>query len=349
MMLPPTFVPGFHDESAVHKMRYNKLGETDMVVSVLGLGAAAYSNIYASFSEDEAIITIREAIKKGVNYIDGGYWYGQGRAEEVIGKALEGIPRKAYYIASKVGRYELDRQKMFDFSAETSRKSIDRSLRSLKLEYLDLIQVHDVEFAPSLEHVMAATMPALEEAVRAGKARHVGVTGEPVCVLQQAVERSPVRVDTVLSYCRDTLIDDTLKQFLPFFQSRGVGVVHASATAMGLLTNAGPPAWHPAPDSMKSVCALASAYCKERGVELGRLAVHHSLSQRGPAVNVVSMASRELLRANLQLVHEGLSAREQAVLQEVRDRFLSKLPQKHWEGVQLEKHRASLARAASSQ
>jgi aryl-alcohol dehydrogenase-like predicted oxidoreductase len=62
------------------------------------------------------------------------------------------------------------------------------------------------------------TLPALQSVVEAGKARFIGVTGYTVSVLQEAIERSNTKVDTVLSYTRDTLIDDTFKKFLSFFQ-----------------------------------------------------------------------------------------------------------------------------------
>jgi diketogulonate reductase-like aldo/keto reductase len=62
------------------------------------------------------------------------------------------------------------------------------------------------------------TLPALQSVVEARKARYIGVTGYPVSVLKEAVERSNVKIDTILSYTRETLIDDTLKKFLPFFQ-----------------------------------------------------------------------------------------------------------------------------------
>ena len=81
-----------------------------------------------------------------------------------------------------------------------------------------MFQVHDIEFAPSIDIVVNETLPALQSVVEAGKARYIGVTGYPVSVLKEATEHSNTKVDTVLSYTRDTLIDDTLKKFLPFFQ-----------------------------------------------------------------------------------------------------------------------------------
>lgn len=157
--LPPTFVKGFHDEESVRKMRYNRLGQTDLIVSGLSIGGATLTHffgfgqlmkakraifnlIYCSeVDEEEGIRTIREAIRLGINYIDTSPWYGQGRSEQLLGKALKGVPREAYYIATKVGRYELELSKQFDFSAEKSLQSVNTSLKYLELDYVDIIQV----------------------------------------------------------------------------------------------------------------------------------------------------------------------------------------------------------------
>lgn len=93
------------------------------------------------YEEKDAIETIRQALRSGLNYIDTAPYYGQGRSEKVIGKALEGVPREAYYIATKVARYEVPPKKQFDFSYEKTLESVDVSLKYLGLDYVDLIQV----------------------------------------------------------------------------------------------------------------------------------------------------------------------------------------------------------------
>lgn len=75
-----------------------------------------------------------------------------------------------------------------------------------------------MEFAPSVDIIINQTLPALYEVVRDGKARFIGVTGYPLSVLREVIEKSPVKIDCVLSYCRLTLMDDTLKDYIPFFK-----------------------------------------------------------------------------------------------------------------------------------
>ncbi|XP_049843522.1 uncharacterized protein LOC126295222 isoform X3 [Schistocerca gregaria] len=348
--LPPTFVPGFHDEAAVRAMRYNPLGETGLYVSHLGCGGGVLSSLYGRFTEEECIATIREAIRQGVNYIDTAPWYGQGRSEDILGKALKEVPRQAYYIGTKVGRYELDPRRMFDFSASKTRQSIEKSLKLLQLDYVDILQVHDVEFAPDPEMLINETLPVVKEAVEAGKARFIGITGYPVSALKDIVARSKdIRISTVLSYCRDTLVDSTLQEYMPFFKERGVGVISASGPSMGLLTNAGPQPWHPAPGELKEACRRAAGYCESQGVELGKLAVYHALTREGQATHIVGANCREVLRLNLRTLREGLTEAEQQVLQHVKDRFFADLKVRHWEGKELREREAILKELAEKE
>ena len=98
--LPPTYVAGFHDEAAVRKMPYRKWGSR--VVSQLSLGVSAIGGCYGNpGGQEEATALIHEAIKRGINLIDAAPWYGHGKAESVLGEALKGIPREAYYVTTK--------------------------------------------------------------------------------------------------------------------------------------------------------------------------------------------------------------------------------------------------------
>lgn len=156
-------------------MQYRKLGNTDLKISYLGYGASALGSVFRDTDEDESVEVVKIMTENGVNYIDTAPWYGQGKSEQVLGKALKSIPRSSYYIATKVGRYEKEPEKMFDFSYERTLKSVDESLRRLGLEYVDVIQAHDVEFADSIDIVLNETLPALQKVKEAGKARYIGM------------------------------------------------------------------------------------------------------------------------------------------------------------------------------
>lgn len=336
--LPPTYVEGFHDLEAVEAMEYRTLGKTGLSISKISLGSGPFGCHYGTYDENEAIELIRLAIKQGINYIDTGPWYGQGRSEILLGKALKGIPRQAYYIATKVGRYELDYEHMFDFTVEKTRKSFEKSLERLGLEYVDVVQVHDIEFAPSMDIVVSQTLPELSRKVREGKAKHIGITGYPVSVLKECIEKSNINIASILSYARFTLIDDSLIQYIPFFKKNNIGIINAAAHCMGLLTNKGTPEWHPASNETKKKCAEAACCCKDHDIELGKLALWHAMQYEEICSNLVGIQNLNELKMNLDVALKGISDQEKLILKEIQEKYLTKVEEKHWEGRELQEY-----------
>ena len=123
-------------------LRYIPLGSTGMKLSHISYGAAAIGSVWHDTDRAEAIASVHAALGAGVNYIDTAPWYGQGLSESVLGDALADVPRESYFIGTKVGRYEKNVLEMFDFSKERVARSVRESLARLKLDYVDIIQVH---------------------------------------------------------------------------------------------------------------------------------------------------------------------------------------------------------------
>ncbi|XP_033149503.1 L-galactose dehydrogenase isoform X2 [Drosophila busckii] len=337
--LPVTFVEGFHNVEKLKCMKYKQLGKTGLEVSQVAFGGGALCSKYG-FDLEEGIKTVQEAIKAGINYIDTAPWYGQGRSEEVLGLALKDVPRKAYYIATKVGRYELDYQNMFDFSGQKARESVEKSLKLLGLEYIDVIQIHDIEFAPSMDILLNETLPVLEQLVKEGKANFIGVSGYPLSAVKNLVSSTPGRIDMVLSYSRYTLSDNTLLDYMDYFLSQNLGIVCAAAHAMGLLTNAGPQPWHPATNDQKHQACQAAKFCQDQGVELGKLALYHTIQLSGATTFLIGMQTRSLLAMNLDVFYNGLNGKEQEVLQHLyKTTFIRPF---NWEGIELERYWAAI-------
>src|SRR5689334_15695633 len=241
-------------------MNYRMLGNTGLRVSILSYGASPLGSVFRDVDETEGIRTVHTAIDLGINFIDVSPFYGLTKAETVLGKALKSIPRDRYILATKVGRYGME-QKDFDFSAARVIRSVDESLKRLKVDYVDVIQCHDIEFG-SLQQVVEETLPALHKVREQGKARFIGVTGLPLKIFTAVLDQSGV--DTLLSYCHYGLSDTSLAHLIPDLRNEGVGIIHASALGMGLLTRRGTPDWHPASNEIKSYCAQAAAYCESR-------------------------------------------------------------------------------------
>jgi len=152
--------------------------------------------------------------------------------------------RQKIILASKCGRYGKGVDEC-DYSARCVIAGIDESLLRLKTDYVDLIQVHDVEMVLDPEQVIHETIPALRRVVKAGKARWVGITGLPLKLLRYVAAK--VEVDTVLSFCHyNLMITDLDESLAPHCQSANIGLINASPLHMGLLTTKGGPEWHPA-------------------------------------------------------------------------------------------------------
>ena len=97
-------------------MEYRSLGKTGLNVSVLSFGASSLGGVFRNVDDQAGIRAVRTALDLGINLIDVSPYYGQTKAETVLGRALEGIPRDRYYLATKCGRYGANIED-FDFSA----------------------------------------------------------------------------------------------------------------------------------------------------------------------------------------------------------------------------------------
>lgn len=262
-------------------MKRLQLGRTDLEVSELGFGASPLGGAYGPFAERDGTDAVHTALELGITFFDVSPYYGATAAETVLGKALRGVDRSSYVLATKVGRYG---ELRFDFSARQVVQSVHDSLRRLGTGHLDLVQCHDVEFG-DLDRIVEETLPALRELQRAGLARYVGITGYPLPALAYIAERA--QVDTVMSYCQYTVQNRRLARWRDRFTAQGTGVINATPLAMGALTSQGPPLWHPAPTSVLRHCETAADVCAARGVDLARLALQFAVSTGGVASTVV--------------------------------------------------------------
>ena len=292
-------------------MEYSVLGKTGLKVSRLSFGGSSLGGVFRKTDQEEAIRTVFTAIDLGINFIDCSPFYGITKAETVLGKALKDIPRDKFYMATKVGRYG---DAEFDFSAQRVTTSVDESLRRLNIDYIDLIQCHDIEFG-SLDLVVNETIPALRRVVERGKARFVGITGLPLKIFRYVMDRTPV--DTILSYCHYSLNDASLEQLITYLEGKQVGIISASPLSMRLLTERGAPVWHPAPEEIKTACVKASAFCRSKGVDISQLALQFALANPKIDTTLVGTASPENLKKNVKWLESPLDQELLAGVQEI--------------------------------
>ena len=281
-------------------MEYRELGRTGLRLSALGFGASSLGGVFHSLREEDGVQAVLAAVEGGINFIDVSPYYGYLRAEKVLGKALRQLPRDKFILSTKVGRYGSDEGgNSWDYSAKRVHDSVFESMERLGVDYIDLINVHDIEFA-DLDLVCAETLPALVELRQQGVVGHVGITDLQLENLKYVVEHVPDgTVESVLNFCHYCLCDDKLLDFLDFFESRSIGVINASPLSMGLLSQRGAPAWHPAPAALQEACRRAVDHCSAAGYPIERLAVEFSVSEPRISSTLFSTTRAENVRANL--------------------------------------------------
>ncbi len=278
-----------------------------MKVSNLSFGASSLGGVFHSIKENDGIEAVITAVDNGINFIDVSPYYGHLKAETVLGKALKLIPRDKYYLSTKVGRYGKDGVNYWDYSAKRATESVYESMERLNVDYIDLINVHDIEFT-DLQKVAEETLPALVELKKKGIVGHVGITDLQPENLKWVIEHSEEgTVESVLNFCHYCLNDELLVDFLDFFEERGIGVINASPLSMGLLSERGAPDWHPAPEALKEACTRAAQYCKEKGYPIEKLAVQYSTSLNPRiATTLFSSANPQNVLKNIQFVNEPM-------------------------------------------
>ena len=288
-------------------MKYNDLGKTGMRLSRVGLGASSLGGVFHTFDEARGIDAVAKAIEMGINYIDVSPYYGYYKAEQVLGKALRQIPRNSYYLSTKVGRYGADGKNTWDYSAKRAQQSVCESMERLGVEHIDLIFVHDIEFA-DLHQVVDETLPALVELKQKGLVSHVGCTDLQLENLRWVIEHSaPGTIEAVMNFCHYCLNDDRLADFLDFFEANGVGVINASPFAMGLLTERGVPEWHPAPQPLVQACRHAADYCREQNYPIEKLAMQFSVSNPRITSTIFSTTRAENIEKNLSYAESPIN------------------------------------------
>ena len=304
-------------------MVYNEIGKTGMRVSNLGFGASSLGGVFHDIREAEGIEAVHVAVDNGINFIDVSPYYGHLKAEIVLGKALKEIPRDKYYLSTKVGRYGKDGKNYWDYSAERVTASVYESMERLNIDFIDLINVHDVEFQGDLpgglQKVVDETLPALVKLREKGVVGHVGITDLQPENLKWVIEHSePGTVESVLSFCHYCLNDEMLLDYLDFFEQNNIGVINASPFSMGLLSQRGAPAWHPAPEPLKEACRKATEYCDQQGYPIDKLAIQYSTALNPRiATTLFSSANPKNVLKNIGYVNEPFDAQLAQKVQEI--------------------------------
>jgi len=212
-------------------VQYRKMGNSDLEVSVIGFGAWEIGGQYGSYVENEVIDAVARSLDLGVTLFDTALAYGAGQSEELLGRALGsrrneaivvtkcGLPTRPGLRARRDGRYE------------TLMDDIDHSLKSLKMDHVDLLLQH----WPDPETPIEESMRALVDIQKAGKARYVGVSNYHPDMLHEARKHAPI-VTNQVGY---NLFDRRWERHMfPTARDLNISIMAYGPMAHGLLTGA---------------------------------------------------------------------------------------------------------------
>jgi len=210
-------------------MRYRELGQTGMRVSEISLGTWAFGGDWGTVGEDEAYAALNRAVDLGVNFLDTADVYGDGRSERLIGRLLEGRPDEGILVATKAGR-RLDPHTAEGYDYENLSAFVERSLKNLNVEALDLLQLH---CPPTEAYRQDSTFEALDRLKEAGKLKNYGVSVEKVEEARMALDYPNVAtVQIIFNIFRQKPVEE----FFPLAEERGVGILARVPLASGLLS-----------------------------------------------------------------------------------------------------------------
>ena len=218
-------------------MNKNLLGNSDLRITRFGFGAwaagGAWQFGWSTQADADSIAAIHKALELGINWIDTAAVYGLGHSEEVVGKALRDWPEARPYIFTKCGMIWNDKGEVdYSLKADSIRRECENSLRRLKIDVIDLYQIHwPADDLPETKEGWSAIAALQKE----GKVRWIGASNFNRDELWEAQLIAPA---TSLQPPYSLIRRDIENELLPFCQEQGIGVIAYSPMGSGLLTGA---------------------------------------------------------------------------------------------------------------
>jgi aryl-alcohol dehydrogenase-like predicted oxidoreductase len=209
-------------------MQYRALGRTGWQISTVSFGAWAIGGSWGSVDDQESLAALHKAIDCGVNFIDTADVYGDGHSERLVTKVLR-ERKEEIHVATKAGR-RLDPHVAGGYNRENLTAFVERSLKNLDTEAIDLLQLH---CPPTEVYYMPETFGVLDDLVQAGKLRHYGVSVEKVEEALKAIEYPNVKtVQIIFNIFRQRPAELFFKEAV----REQIGVIVWVPLASGLLT-----------------------------------------------------------------------------------------------------------------
>lgn len=295
---------------------------TDLALPRLGYGAANVGNLYRALTDDEASAVLQAAWDEGIRYFDTAPHYGLGLSERRLGAFLATRPREDYLVSTKVGRLlrpnpegagtldlandfavPADTRRVWDFSADGIRRSVEESLERTGLDRFDVLYLHDPE-RHSLREGLDSALPALAGLREEGLVDAIGVGSMDTRALLASVQTG--LLDLLMVAGRYTLAEQTaLADVVPACRAHGVEIVNASVFNSGLLATDRPGAgarydYGQAPPEVLARVQAIAAVCREFGVSLPAAALQYTLRDDAVRTIVVGGSRPAQLQQNAE-------------------------------------------------
>lgn len=298
------------------------MSQSEFDIPALGYGAANVGNLFRALTDDEAWAVLEAAWDAGIRYYDTAPHYGLGLSEKRLGAFLRTKPRDEYVLSTKAGRLLRpnpahsggldtdndfhvpdDLRRVWDFSADGIRASLDESRERLGIERIDLVYLHDPE-RHDLELALAEAFPALESLRDAGDVAAIGIGSMVADATARAVREADL--DIIMVAGRYTLLEQpAAADVLPACQERGTGIVAASVFNSGLLAQSEPRRdgryeYGRLPDELWDRLVRIAGICRDHDVPLPAAAVQFPLRAASVRSVVVGGSRPEQLRQNAE-------------------------------------------------
>lgn len=312
-------------------MQYNILGKTDLKVSRLCLGCMTFGEPDRgkhawTLPEESSRPIIKHALEGGINFFDTANSYSDGSSEEIVGQALRDFARREeVVVATKV--YHQTGDLAEGLSRAQILRSIDDSLRRLNMEYVDLLQIHRWDYNTPIEE----TLEALNEVVKAGKARYIGASSMHAAQFAEALalqEQHGWAPFVTMQDHYNLIYREEEREMLPLCYQHGVAVIPWSPLARGRLTRPwgettarsvsdefGKTLYEETEANNAQIAERVARIAEELDVTRAQVALAWVLSKRGIAAPIIGASREEQLDELINAVDITLTPEQIAELE----------------------------------